>query len=63
MALLENRPRSATVVALDALRLLGINRQAFQRWWRTPAGHDLMAQPVHACGVDEDRSQAASESG
>ncbi|MEW5871920.1 MAG: ATP-binding protein [Chloroflexota bacterium] len=29
MSLLENQPRSASVVALDHLRLLGINRQAF----------------------------------
>lgn len=30
MALLENQPRSATVIALDRLHLLSINRQKFQ---------------------------------
>jgi signal transduction histidine kinase len=30
MAILENQPRSATVVALDDLRLLGLNRQKFE---------------------------------
>ncbi len=30
MALLENRPRSATVIALDRLHLISINRQKFQ---------------------------------
>lgn len=30
MALLENQPRSATVIALDRLNLLSINRQKFQ---------------------------------
>lgn len=30
MALLENQPRSATIVALDPVRLLGLNRQRFQ---------------------------------
>jgi len=30
MAILENQPRSATVVALDELRLLGLNRQKFE---------------------------------
>jgi signal transduction histidine kinase len=31
MALLENQPRSATIVALENLRLLGINRQRFEQ--------------------------------
>lgn len=31
MAVLENQPRSATVVALDNVRLLGMNRQRFEK--------------------------------
>ena len=60
MALLENRPRSATVVALDALRLLGINRQAFQQLVEeTPSlGMNLMALlSSRLRASDEDRSQ------
>jgi signal transduction histidine kinase len=45
MAILENRPRSATVLALDELRLLEVNRQGFERMLRQfpEIGRGIMA--------------------
>jgi len=46
MAILENQPRSATLIALDSLQMLGVNRQNFENLLREAPSVSLLMMEV-----------------